>query len=178
MAKPLVMIGLLVVVVGSGGAGSVVVALAVAVALSLLGDIFLLPQVDRFVPGLAAFLAAHVAYSLALIPRAASMRSGAIGFAAGVVLVVLVGRRIIRGAACQHRSLAAPVAVYMAALVLLLFGGVATNDSTIVFGVVAFVASDAILGWNRFVEPLPHGRLVTHVLYHCGQTAIVAGALW
>src|SRR4051812_32523111 len=33
-----------------------------ALVLSLAGDVFLLPSVDRFVPGLASFLLAHVAY--------------------------------------------------------------------------------------------------------------------
>ncbi len=44
-------------------------------------------------------------------------------------------------------------------------------------GATLFVASDAVLGWNRFVAPLPRGRLSTHVPYHLGQALLTGWIL-
>jgi hypothetical protein len=36
--------------------------------------------------------------------------------------------------------------------------------------------SDSFLAWNKFVAPLPYGRLRVIVSYHVGQVLIVLGA--
>jgi uncharacterized membrane protein YhhN len=40
-------------------------------------------------------------------------------------------------------------------------------------GAVLLFASDGILGWNRFVVPLRHGRLLTRIPYHLGQGLLI-----
>ena len=40
-------------------------------------------------------------------------------------------------------------------------------------GAVLFYASDGILGWNKFVEPVPHGRVAVMTTYHLGQIGLV-----
>jgi hypothetical protein len=35
-----------------------------------------------------------------------------------------------------------------------------------------FFVSDAILAWNRFVQPVPHAGLATIVPYHLGQMGL------
>ena len=40
-------------------------------------------------------------------------------------------------------------------------------------GAVLFYASDGILGWNKFVQPVPHGRVAIMTTYHLGQIGLV-----
>ena len=64
VAKPLTLAGLVAVACTlDPAAGDVRAAFVTALVLSLIGDVFLMLPGDRwFVPGLAAFLGAHVAY--------------------------------------------------------------------------------------------------------------------
>lgn len=43
-------------------------------------------------------------------------------------------------------------------------------------GAMLFSISDWLIGWNRFVNPIPSGRLITIVTYHIGQFGIIVGA--
>jgi uncharacterized membrane protein YhhN len=45
------------------------------------------------------------------------------------------------------------------------------------FGAVLFVASDIVLAWDKFVNPVRRGRLVVMMTYHLGQFALIAGAV-
>jgi uncharacterized membrane protein YhhN len=40
-------------------------------------------------------------------------------------------------------------------------------------GAVLFVTSDAVIGWSRFVGPVPNHRLVIMVTYHLAQVLLV-----
>jgi uncharacterized membrane protein YhhN len=40
-------------------------------------------------------------------------------------------------------------------------------------GAVLFYASDALIAWNRFVQPRPWMPLAIIVTYHVGQAALV-----
>ena len=40
-------------------------------------------------------------------------------------------------------------------------------------GALLFFYSDAILAWNKFVKPLPAGRVVNIVPYHVGEALLV-----
>ena len=42
-------------------------------------------------------------------------------------------------------------------------------------GAMAFAASDWVLGHERFVGPLPGGRLSVIVPYHVGQALLIVG---
>ena len=67
--------------------------LATALALSALGDFFLALKEKYFVPGLASFLTAHVAYLVALLPRV-QMPEGA-PLVAIVLAVVAAGAFVV-----------------------------------------------------------------------------------
>ncbi|MCU1483896.1 MAG: putative rane protein, partial [Actinomycetia bacterium] len=120
VAKPLAMLALLVV------AASIDVAeyhgpqpwFVGALALSLVGDVFLMLPKDRFIPGLVAFLVAHVAYVLGFVVAGVAFDGALL---VGVVLVgtvvVLLSRRILAGLRTSGQSdLAIPVSVYMAVI--------------------------------------------------------------
>lgn len=170
VAKPLVMVGLAIVVVVERP--EMWVALLGAVLLSLAGDVLLLPMVDRFVAGLASFLAAHLAYAVALVARDPSPALVAAGLV--VLAAIVVGGVIIRSAGRRSSALGAAVALYVATITAMMVLAVGVGRTEAV-GAGLFVVSDAVLGWNRFVQPLSHGRLATHVLYHVGQTVLILG---
>jgi alkenylglycerophosphocholine hydrolase len=153
---------------------------AVALGFSLVGDVALLGQ-DRgrwFAVGLGAFLVAHVAYTVAMIGNQQSPT----GLVSGAVFAALaasyIGRSIVLGAA-EHRGwrLGVGVAVYLGVISVMLAVAAGTGNAPATAGAALFYASDGVLGWNRFVSPLPAGRLGTRVLYHAGQALLVLSLL-
>ena len=44
-------------------------------------------------------------------------------------------------------------------------------------GATLFLASDALIAYDRFVRPLAWGHVVVHITYHLGQLLIVLGML-
>lgn len=178
-AKPLVLVFAIGGVLLSGPGGTAWLVLA-GLTLSLLGDLLLLPQADRFVAGLSAFLVAHVCYVAAFLPHIGLDSSSALlrlGIAMGVAIAtwLTIGRRVISASRRRDPSIAPAVGVYIVALCTMLVSGLAIGSVMVAAGAVLFATSDAILGWNRFVSPLPHGRLGTHIPYHLGQVLL---ALW
>jgi uncharacterized membrane protein YhhN len=151
--------------------------LLAALAASLAGDVLLLPP-GRFVPGLVAFLAAQLAYLVAFMGLPGSGIWAAAGAAMATVLVVGVGRTIVAGA--RPSGLAAPVAVYLAAICGMAIAATWTGLPLAIIGAWLFVASDAILGWDRFAAVAPRSpraaaarRLAVIVPYHLGQALLV-----
>lgn len=192
-AKPAVMVGLLAVALLLVGLGSFVggplsrgqtYGVVLGLLLGLVGDVLLLPQVDRFVPGLVAFLLGHLAYSVAFL--GAGLRTGAtvVGLLVAAALVLAVGLPILRAVRSRHPALAAPVAAYLAVTGLVVtcaVGGLHRpywpGPALGAVGALLFAGSDAVLGWGRFVRPLPGQRLLVMVPYHLGQALIVLGLL-
>jgi uncharacterized membrane protein YhhN len=144
-----------------------------ALTASLAGDALLLLP-GRFVAGLVAFLAAHLAYLGGFLTHPVSLAGTATGLAWALVLAVVIGRRIVRGAG-ERAGLAAPVVAYLGAI--LAMAVVATGSGTLAAaGAWLFVAGDAALGWDRFVATpavgraaVAHRRLASIVPYHSGQ---------
>jgi uncharacterized membrane protein YhhN len=154
-----------------------------ALALSLVGDVFLMLPSDRFVPGLVAFLLAHVCYVVAFTPSAPPLGPtiGALAVAAVAsgVLFTRVRRGLLEGG---HRDLVLPVTVYVVAVSLTWVSAVvtlwrpdfpSTAATYAAVGATLFYASDGTIGWDRFVAHrrwMPVGIMVT---YHLGQAALV-----
>jgi len=44
-------------------------------------------------------------------------------------------------------------------------------------GGILFLISDSLLGFNRFIQPLPGGKTLEMMTYHLAQTAIITGSL-
>lgn len=181
LAKPAVMVLLLTaVVVEASGATPWVIALALL--LSLIGDVLLLPAIDRFVLGLAAFLVAHLAFIIAFsISLAGQPAIDALAPALGVGLALALwwtlGRRITTSSRTIDPTMGSAVSAYILALTLMVVAGVGVGSVVLASGTLLFALSDSVLGWNRFVGAVPHGRLATHVLYHSGQGLIAWWAI-
>lgn len=172
--KPLTMVVLVCVALAIDPSSDVArVAIVVGLLLSMAGDIFLMLPADLFVPGLASFLLAHIAYIVALL----ALGPGLGGLVVGVVLVaiaaLLVGRRIVAGAAAVDQTLRIPVIAYMGAISTMVALAFGTGLLLAIGGALLFFISDAVLGWTRFVGDFPRSRSIVMVTYHLGQVGLV-----
>jgi uncharacterized membrane protein YhhN len=133
-----------------------VIAGVIGFVLCLGGDVALLPAIDRFVVGLASFLAGHLAF-VVMFALLGFDRTwlGLVALAAVAVVVATVGRRIVRGAVATDPALGIPVRAYLAVISTMLVAGWATGRPAAIVGAAAFVVSDAVLGWEQFVVGTP-----------------------
>lgn len=146
--------------------------------LSLTGDVFLMLPADRFVAGLASFLAAHVAYIVGLRVGGGSGLALA-GAAVAVALVAgVLARPILRAVRAGQPGLAAPVAAYMVVISAMVAAALASGVVLAAAGAVLFLASDTLIAWERFVAPRRWHRLAIIVTYHLGQAGLVLSLRW
>lgn len=176
VAKPAVMIALIGLAATSDlDPSSVRPWILAALMFGLIGDLALLPQIDRFIVGLGSFLVGHLAYVAAFVviwDATWWLVAGVVGL--GLLLVVF-GRPIERS--IRGSTLRLPVLAYIAVTGVVIVAGAGTGRWVITVGALAFALSDGLLGSNRFVTPAPDRRVFVHVLYHLGQAAIVVGVL-
>ena len=142
---------------------------------SLGGDVALM--LDRFVPGLASFLVAHLLYIGAFVTMEPEPLLLALGLVLVAVMAPVVGVRVVRGAAADDASLKVPVAAYIIAISAMVAAAVSTGRPAAIVGALLFYASDACIGWSRFVKEFSHQKLVIIVTYHLGQIALVLSLL-
>lgn len=160
--------------------GAAALWLGLALTASLVGDVFLMLN-GLFIPGLLAFLLAHLAY-LVLFRQdtrwwpVRPVLVGCLGYAALMVAVLWVGG--------LPAGLRGPVVVY--ALVISLMAAQAIGRAwtqrdrgsvLVAAGALAFVASDTLLAFNRFVSPLPASAVWVLSTYYAAQCLIVGGTL-
>ncbi len=150
----------------------------VALGFSLAGDVFLLDGDRRFVPGLVAFLLAHVAYTIGLV---VAPDWSWVGFGVGVVLMVAlastVGLRIVRAARRNEPVLGPAVSAYLVAISTMFCAAAATGNWWAIAGAGLFVASDSVLGWRQFVGSTRWMPITVMITYHLGQAGLVASLL-
>lgn len=152
----------------------------VAIVLSLVGDVFLmLPDSDqRFVAGLGSFLLGHVAYIVG-IWQTGEVVTGRllVGAALVAVGVAVVGRLVVQGAHRKDRMLAVPVAAYIGVISVMVASAIGTGRPVLVAGALLFYASDACIGWSRFIGEFPKYRMAIITTYHLGQVGLLLGLL-
>lgn len=142
-----------------------------ALVLSLAGDVFLLPQVDRFVPGLASFLLAHVAY---VVGFWSYDEGGALLLAVLVVPALgLVAGRVTRAVRAREPELAVPVAVYIVVIGAMIVSALAFGDGVAIAGALLFGTSDSILALGRFERERQWGPIAVMTTYHLAQGLLV-----
>jgi uncharacterized membrane protein YhhN len=153
-----------------------------ALVFGLLGDVGLMLSSGRtdlpFLAGLGAFLVGHICYLVAFA------QVGLNGLATvGGLLVVggiagLMLPAVLRGAAASAgRLFAGVVAGYALTLAAMTVLGVGTAIVATAVGAVAFLCSDTLLGRDRFVAPVPRGKLLVIVTYHLAQFLILIGLI-
>lgn len=149
-----------------------------ALVLSLAGDVFLMLPNDRFLPGVGAFLLAHLAYVGGFVVVGIELAGGLVGAALTLVAVIAVGRPLLQ--ALQrgpHQPLTVPVGVYLIAISAMVVAAFGTWQALAIAGALSFYISDAVIGWTRFVRPIPGGPVVIMVTYHVGQALLVLSLL-
>lgn len=147
-----------------------------ALVLGLLGDLFLLPAIDKFELGLGSFLLGHLAYVAAALTSGHSNTSWFVAGSVGALVAGLViGWSFWQG--LGHSRLRWPVMAYAAVTTALMIAVARTGLFFALIGAVSFGASDTLLGQTRFLGPRDDLRWIVHCLYHVGQTLLVIGLL-
>jgi len=159
-----------------------------ALVFSLAGDIFLLSS-RLFLPGLVAFLLAHLAYLLGFNLNLPSIPViiGVVLGAAGLDALIYPPIRAGLSHKPESKNLAIPIMVYGFILSLMMLSAVATlfrsdwpnvwNAILMAAGGILFFVSDNILARDRFVHTIRNGQLQVMVTYHLAQMALITGAL-
>jgi uncharacterized membrane protein YhhN len=182
IAKPGVIFCLFVAVLLAGpGASPVRWLLIVALAASLAGDWLLLPP-GQLVAGLVAFLVAHLAYLALFLLGDLEAGRAALGAGGAVVLLVTAGRAILAGA--RRVGLGAPVVAYLGAICAMAIAATASGNLLAAAGAWLFVASDTVLGWDRFAAPpaasaeaAARRRVAVIVPYHVAQVLLTVAVV-
>jgi uncharacterized membrane protein YhhN len=147
--------------------------------LSLVGDVALLLPEQWFLAGLVAFLLAHLAYVAGMIQLDLHSPWGAVVV---LVAVAVVGRRILRAVRSDDPPLLVPVTLYLVVISAMAITAWATGQPWLIVAAMLFFASDATLGWHRFVTPAPAdpatasvvAPLAVMITYHSAQACFVA----
>jgi uncharacterized membrane protein YhhN len=174
VAKPAVMVGLIAVAAALNPASATERAFFIAaLAFGLLSDVFLMLPRDMFLAGLVAALVEHFAYIAGFRARDfyAAWLFAALLIAVASVAIFLPP--IVRALRKAHPRLVNPVYAYVAVFVVMVASAGGTGSLVALAGALLFFYSDAILAWNRFVTPLPMGRIVNIVPYHVGEALLV-----
>ena len=154
--------------------------LLAALAGSLAGDVLLLFP-GWFVPGLVAFLLAHLAYLMLLrqgvgwFPSRRAL-AGTLGVGAAMYAFLWTGG--------LPTGLRVPVAAYVAVIALMAAQAIGratvmrdTAAWTVAVGAAFFMLSDSLLATNKFAMPLPLASFWVLTSYYAAQVLIVGGWL-
>jgi len=150
---------------------------SIALGLGLLSDVFLMLPRDLFLPGLAAALVEHIFFIAGFRVREFDLVWFAGAALVAVLSVIAFLPPILRALNRSHASLVLPVIAYVAIFVFMVASAGGTRSLVALAGALLFFYSDAILAWNRFVKPIPNGRIVNIIPYHLGQALLVLSLL-
>lgn len=189
IAKPAVMAFLFLWLYTTTGLQGTTLWFGLGILLSLVGDVLLMISLDRlFLPGLAAFLLAHLSYitgfraELTTVNVWSLILLAFIAINASRLLRRIVGAMRARG----ENTLILPVIAYGIVISIMLYAAMSTTSnltwsplaaSLVSAGALLFVASDVILAWMKFVAPLKNARIWNIALYHLGQIGLIAGVV-
>lgn len=147
--------------------------IAAGLVLSALGDVLLEWPADLFVPGLLAFLTAHVLYTVGFTARARRLAAGrALPFVAfGVGMFALLVPSL--------GELAVPVGAYVTVICTMAWRASATVGrippvaaALALGGACSFVLSDSVIAINRFHVQVPAASWIIMGTYWLGQLGI------
>jgi alkylglycerol monooxygenase len=176
--KPLAMVLAIACVLQRGLGGRFEALLVAGLAFSLVGDVFLMLS-GYFIPGLAAFLLAHVCYVLLFrqgMPWFPSGRALAATLAAGAAMYVF----LLPGLDPVLKVAVAAYTVVIAMMAAQAIGrAVVLRDAgslAVAVGAVFFMASDSLLAVNRFAVPLPMAQFAVLATYYVAQVLIALNA--
>ncbi|XP_054566054.1 lysoplasmalogenase [Eptesicus fuscus] len=100
------------------------------------------------------------------------------GLCPGLLLPIFLASLPFSGLLLLHLppDLVLPLSAYALALSTMLWRGLARGGSAR-WGALLFAASDSLLSWHTFIQPLAHGRLLIMATYYAAQLLITLSAL-
>ncbi len=171
VSKPLTTVGAIAIAATADGPNSATIVAMIALAMCLIGDTALLPAVDRFVVGLAAFLLGHIAFMVMFALRGFDRwRLAGVAIAGCALLLGTAAVPIVRGASVKGFGI--PVRAYLVVISSMCILGWVTGNWLIVVGSTAFIISDSILGWGQFVAERAWMHVAIMVTYHVAITSL------
>ncbi len=183
--EPAMRLAFPVALLALGGIGVLPWTMAAGFAFSALGDMF--GVLGSFVGQMASFAVGHVFFLCWLSGRLRVARprgcTVAVPCAIWATVVVLVGWKVfphVPGMAIRTGCLIyAMLLSGMACMAIMLAASRTTQRLWAMMaavGGVLFVISDAVLAWNRFVEPIHHSGLIIMVTYYAAQLLLFVAA--
>ena len=149
-------------------------AIIAGLVFSLVGDIFLMLPGDRFIPGLVAFLAAHIFYIAAFM-----YESGRALSTWELIPFLIYGTLMLRLLWAHLKQMRGPVILYMTAILMMgwvaasrwLLTGQAGSRQAFV-GAILFIASDSVFALERFRGRFRSAQLLILSTYFAAQWLI------
>ena len=162
--------------------------LLTALTFSWIGDIVLLFANQGelyFIIGLVAFLISHVFYIVLFNKQTVTKSiSNKISFGAGIGLILLYFFGMITTLGPKLGPLTVPVVVYAVVISSMLYFALkgsyqwnAIQYQSVLLGALFFIASDSILAFNKFYQPIPYASFLIMITYLAAQYGIVCGIL-
>jgi uncharacterized membrane protein YhhN len=187
VAKPAVMLCLFLWLFADTGLQGHAFWFGMGILFSLAGDVLLTFE-RMFLPGLVAFLLAHLAYIVGFREEILTLTAWSLILALFIAVNIgrLLGRIVETMRSKGENKLVFPVLVYGIIISVMLYAAMSTisnsawKNSAALFisvGAFFFCVSDAILAWNKFVAPVRNGRVWNIVLYYLGQIGLIAGVI-
>lgn len=190
VAKPATLVVLILVAVIIAAAPTAAVSrlqaglFVAALVFSLAGDVLLMVR-DDIIPGLVAFLVAHVFYiaGFNVLPLPALLPAVGVIAAVGVLALALCARVFGWFQGVKERP---AVFAYICVIGLMVAsagtlpwreGVPAVSAASGIVGAVLFFASDSLIAFTRFVQPVEHGQFWIMTTYHLGQVGLVLSLL-
>lgn len=128
---------------------------------------------DPFLAGLGCFLIAHIDYIAAFRVGGPGLDRVALALLVVAPIALPLGTVIARAlAAAGQGAMRAPVIAYIAVISAMTASAVATGSLLATAGAWLFLASDALIAWNRFLRPLRWAPLAVIVTYHAAQVLL------
>lgn len=148
---------------------------------SVVGDVLLELQPPLFVPGLVAFLIAHLCYIVAFTRQSnALVLWRALPFA-----LWMVSYYVFLFPGIQKQGLVLPVGLYVAVIGVMLWRASATLAPKslhasygwiAMMGAITFAISDSMIAWKKFAAPFGASRYLIILTYWLGQWSIAYAA--
>ena len=189
IAKPAVMTCLFLWLYTSTGLQGNTFWFGLGILFSLVGDVLLMTSLNRaFLFGLIAFLLTHIFYITGFGSELTAITAWSLILA--IFIAINVGRLLRRIVGAMRskgeKRQVVPVILYGTVISVMLYAAMSTIYNPawttraaffVSLGAFLFCASDALLAWERFVSPVPKGKVWNIVLYHLGQIGLIAGVI-
>ncbi len=183
IAKPLIMLSLFAYYFGGVDSEERSRPVILAIIFSLAGDVLLM--LDYFIPGLIAFLLAHVFYILAYRQHQSEETENALAGLQRIRLafpIVLAGSGLVIILYPVLGDLRIPVMIYALVITVMVLNGLFRYGRTtsqsfwmVFFGAVLFMISDSVIALNKFLTPIENAGFIIMSTYSVAQLLIVRG---